>query len=300
MFWPHWKEGDMTIKPTLFAEIGCNHKGDINIAKEMIKIASQFCGVDGVKFQKRTVKELLTPDEYAAPHPNPEHSYGQTYGEHREALEFTQDQHRELMECCEFYDTRYSVSVWDLKAAQEMAELKPQSLKIPSASNQDVEMLRWLCENYTGEIHVSFGMTSLEEESNILMLFEMTGRISDLTIYACTSGYPVPFEDVCLHEVSRLLFTYYTRVKAIGFSGHHLGIAADVAALALGATYFERHFTLDRTWKGTDHSASLEPDGMRRLARDLSNVSKALTYKIQEILPIEQVQRKKLKRCVND
>jgi len=88
-------------------------------------------------------------------------------------------------------------------------------------------------------------------------------------------------------------------VRGIGFSGHHLGIAVDVAALALGATYFERHFTLDRTWKGTDHAASLEPDGMRRLSRDLINVSKALTYKTEEILPIEAVQRKKLKRMVN-
>ena len=88
-------------------------------------------------------------------------------------------------------------------------------------------------------------------------------------------------------------------MRGIGFSGHHLGIAADMAALALGATYFERHFTLDRTWKGTDHAASLEPDGMRRLSRDLINVSKALTYKTEEILPIEAVQRKKLKRMVN-
>jgi sialic acid synthase len=84
-------------------------------------------------------------------------------------------------------------------------------------------------------------------------------------------------------------------VKKIGFSGHHLGIAADVAALALGAEIFERHFTLDRTWKGTDHAASLEPDGMRRLARDLRNVSKSLTYKSSEVLPVEQVQRAKLK-----
>ena len=88
------------------------------------------------------------------------------------------------------------------------------------------------------------------------------------------------------------------KVKAIGFSGHHLGIAADIAALALGAEYFERHFTLDRTWKGTDHAASLEPDGIRKLARDLRNVQLALSYKEPEILPIEEVQRKKLKRKI--
>ena len=88
-------------------------------------------------------------------------------------------------------------------------------------------------------------------------------------------------------------------VKGIGFSGHHLGIAVDVAALALGATYFERHFTLDRTWKGTDHAASLEPQGLQKLARDLRQVHKALTPKSKEILDIEEVQRKKLKHIVD-
>ena len=118
-------------------------------------------------------------------------------------------------------------------------------------------------------------------------------------IYACTSGYPVPFEDLGLYEIKRLIEEYGTTVKAVGFSGHHLGIAADIAALALGATVFERHFTLDRTWRGTDHAASLEPDGMRRLARNLKSVAKGLTYKSEEILPIEKVQREKLKRKVN-
>jgi N-acetylneuraminate synthase len=100
---------------------------------------------------------------------------------------------------------------------------------------------------------------------------------------------------MCLLEISRLCSLYKERVGAIGFSGHHLGIAADVAALTLGANWVERHFTLDRTWKGTDHAASLEPDGMRRLCRDLRNVEKTLTYKREEILPVEQVQRDKLK-----
>jgi len=114
-------------------------------------------------------------------------------------------------------------------------------------------------------------------------------------IYSCTSGYPVPFEDIGLYEISRLIDNYRDKVKQIGFSGHHLGIAADVAAMTLGAEWVERHFTLDRTWKGTDHSASLEPDGFRKLARDLKNVSKALDYKKDEILEIEAPQREKLK-----
>ena len=171
--------------------------------------------------------------------------------------------------------------------------------KMPIPANLDFDMLRWLLDNYEGEIHLSLGMTTRQEEDRIVDLFEKHSRNKDLVLYACTSGYPVPFEDICLLEISRLRKKFGSRVKAIGFSGHHLGIAADVAALALGATYFERHFTLDRTWKGTDHAASLEPDGVRRLARDIRNVSKSLKYKQEEILEIEVVQRHKLKRKVS-
>jgi len=284
----------------LIAEIGCNHMGQMDTAHEMIKIAAQFCKVDAVKFQKRTNRELLTPEEYAAPHPNPAHSYGPTYGEHREFLEFDLQQHRQLKLWCKEWGIEYSTSVWDLTAAKEIATLKPKMMKIPSACNLDFRLLEWLIAKYAGEIHLSFGMTTHAEEERIVDLFQRSGRHQDLVIYACTSGYPVPFEDICLYELKRLKEKFGGIVRGIGFSGHHLGIAVDVAALALGATYFERHFTLDRTWKGTDHAASLEPDGMRRLSRDLINVSKALTYKSEEILPIEAVQRKKLKRMFNE
>ena len=281
------------------AEIGCNHMGQMDIAREMIKVAAQFSKVNVIKFQKRTNRELLSPEEYRAPHPNPANSYGPTYGEHREFLEFDIEQHRQLKSWCEEWGAEYSTSVWDLTAAKEIATLEPKMLKIPSACNLDHGLLEWLIANYQGEIHLSFGMTTHAEEVQIVDMFQKAGRHQDLVIYACTSGYPVPFEDICLYEIKRLAETFGGTVRGIGFSGHHLGIAVDVAALALGATYFERHFTLDRTWKGTDHSASLEPDGMRRLCRDLANVSKALTYKSEEILPIEAVQRAKLKRVVN-
>lgn len=138
-------------------------------------------------------------------------------------------------------------------------------------------------------------MTTRDEIEAIVKFYEARGRAGDLVLYACTSGYPVAFDDLCLGEVSRLKEAYGDRVKAIAFSGHHLGIAADIAALALGASWVERHFTLDRTWKGTDHAASLEPDGFRRLVRDLNNVEKALTRKSEDILDVEKVQRAKLK-----
>ena len=293
------------IKPVVIAEIGCNHKGDMNIAHKMIKLLGTFklinenAYIDIVKFQKRTNKELLSPEEYNAPHPHPENSYGNTYGEHREFLEFDLEQNRQLKQWCEEEGLTYSTSTWDLTAAKEIISLNPQMIKVPSASNLNFPMLECLRDDYKGEIHLSFGMTNQEEEKQIINFFKVKNRAQDLVIYACTSGYPVPFEDICLNEITRLKNTYGHIVKAIGFSGHHLGIAIDIAALALGATYFERHFTLDRTWKGTDHAASLEPQGLMKLARDLRQTALALTYKDEEILDIEKVQRKKLKHIIN-
>lgn len=282
-------------KPFLIAEIGCNHKGNMDIAKKMIRTAAMYCEVDAVKFQKRCNKELLTPEQYNAPHPNPANSYGKTYGEHREFLEFTAEQHRELKEYCEEMGIIYSTSVWDLTSAKEIAALKPVFIKIPSACNNHYEMLDWLCDHYDGEIHVSLGMTTHEEEEKLIQLFEQKGRNKDLVIYVCTSGYPVPFQDVCLMEIERVRHSYEKRVKRIGFSGHHLGIAVDIAAYTLGASIIERHYTLDRTWKGTDHAASLEPEGVRKLKRDLMATYAALHYKEKEVLDIEEVQREKLK-----
>lgn len=285
-----------TKKPVVIAEIGCNHKGDFEIAKQLISVAKHFCGADAVKFQKRTNKELLTPEEYNAPHPNPDNSYGKTYGEHREFLEFTAVQHGELKAYCEEIGIEYSTSVWDLTAAKEIVALKPKMVKIPSACNLDFKMLGYLCENFPGEIHFSVGMTTQDEEKKIVDFLVEKGRAEDAIMYSCTSGYPVDFEDVCLLEIKRLRETYGDVVKDIGFSGHHNGIAIDNVAYALGANYVERHFTLNRTWKGTDHAASLEPDGMRKLVRDLEATYAALCYKKQEVLPVEEVQRKKLKR----
>lgn len=282
--------------PIVIAEVGCNHKGDMEIAKELIKMAAIFCKADAVKFQKRNNKELLTNDEYYAPHPNPANSYGKTYGEHREFLEFNLDQHKKLQEWCKEFGIEYSSSVWDVTSAKEIASLNPKMIKIPSACNSNVPLLMELINNYKGEIHVSFGMTTHEEEALIVDLFKKYNRAKDLVIYSCTSGYPVAFEDICLLEINRLKEKYQGTVKAIAFSGHHLGIAADISAMTLGASHIERHFTLDRTWKGTDHAASLEPDGMRKLCRDVRSVYQALAPKKSEILAVEEVQRNKLKK----
>jgi N-acetylneuraminate synthase len=281
--------------PKVIAEIGCNHKGNMDIAREMIMTAAMFCKVDVVKFQKRNARELLTEEQYNAPHPNPANSYGDTYGAHREFLELDVEQNQQLKAWCDEFGVQYSTSTWDLTSAKEITSIDPALIKIPSACNLHWDMLGYLCENYRGEIHLSFGMTKQDEEEEIVKFFEERNRAEDLVIYSCTSGYPVAFEDICLYELLRIREKYAERVKAIGFSGHHLGIAADVSAMTLGAEWVERHFTLDRTWKGTDHAASLEPDGLRKLIRDLRNVHRSLSFKKSELLDVETVQREKLK-----
>jgi N-acetylneuraminate synthase len=281
--------------PKVIAEIGCNHMGDFEIARELIRLAKET-GADVAKFQKRNNCELLTEEQYNAPHPNPWNSYGDTYGAHREFLEFSAAQHAELKSYCESIGIQYCTSVWDVTSAKEIAALKPGFIKVPSACNNNFRLLKVLRDEYEGEVHISFGMTTHGEEEQVVKFFEETGSAKDrLVVYSCTSGYPVPFKDICLLEINRLYASYGDRVKEIGFSGHHLGIAMDIAAYTLGARWIERHFTKDRTWKGTDHAASLEIPGFQKLVRDLHHTFEALHYKSDEILEIEMVQRKKLK-----
>ena len=282
-------------KPKVIAEIGCNHMGNFEIARELIALAKD-CGADTAKFQKRDNKLLLTEEQFNSPHPVEENSYGNTYGEHRDFLEFDQKQHRELKSFCESIGIEYSTSVWDSNSARETSELNPRFIKIPSACNNNFELLEVLRDEYSGDVQISFGMTTHQEERAIVSYFEETDQANQrLIIFACTSGYPVPFESAALLEIRRLYDEYGDRVKEIGFSGHHLGIAVDIAAYTLGAIWIERHFTKDRTWKGTDHAASLEPAGLKKLIRDLNASYEALRYKAGEILDIEKIQRAKLK-----
>jgi len=282
-------------KPKIIAEIGCNHKGDMNIAFELLDLAKS-CGADVAKFQKRNSKELLTKQQYDSPHPNPHNSYGETYGEHREFLEFSLDQNLELMNYCDKIEIDYSTSVWDVTSAKEIVSMNPKMIKVPSACNNHFSMLEILRDNYKGEVHISLGMTTPDEVDKIIGFFNQDNILKDrVIIYACTSGYPVPFNQLCLLEIKKLIDNFGDKVKSVGFSGHHLGIAADIAAYALGADWIERHFTKDRTWKGTDHAASLEASGLSKLIRDLNAVYESMEYKDEDILDIEKPQREKLK-----
>jgi N-acetylneuraminate synthase len=282
--------------PKVIAEIGCNHKGDLGVAKELLTLAHESGATVG-KFQKRTPKELLTPEQYNASHPNARHSYGSTYGEHREFLELSVDDHRELQAHCKNIGIQYSCSVWDTTSATEIASLNPHLIKVGSPSNCHWELQRVLRDEYSGEVHISTGMTTKAEIEQIVKFWEegKGDAKNRIVLYNCSSGYPVPFEDVCLLEIRNLQDKYAHRVKSIGFSGHHLGIAIDMAAYALGAQWIERHFTKDRTWKGTDHAVSLEPAGFAKLVRDLNATYTAMTYKKEDILDLEKTMRAKLK-----
>lgn len=269
--------------------------GQFDIALDLIRLSKET-GAQYAKFQKRNNVELLTKEQYDAPHPNAYNSYGPTYGAHREALEFSAAQHADLKAYCESIGIGYSTSVWDITSAHEIIAINPDFIKVPSACNNNFEMLAILRDSYSGDIHISTGMTTQDEIGTLVAFFEETDSAKTrLVVYSCTSGYPVPFKDICLLEVNRLYSKYGDRVKEIGFSGHHLGIAIDVAAYTLGSRWIERHFTKDRTWKGTDHAASLEVPGLQKLVRDLVHTHEALTLKAVDILEIEAVQREKLK-----
>ena len=250
---------------------------------------------EDAKFQKRCPRELLTKEQYDAPHPVPHNAYGQTYGAHREFLEFSKAQHEQLRAYGKEIGIEWATSVWDVTSAREMADIPCDYLKVPSACNNHFDMLKVLRDEYAGDVHVSTGMTTLAEIEDVVAFFEATGQAKRLVVYNCTSGYPVPFPSVCMLELVRLYERYGDRVKELAFSGHHLGIAIDVAAYTLGAKWIERHFTKDRTWKGTDHAASLEAGGFGKMVRDLQATYAALPLKSSEILPIEDEQRAKLK-----
>ena len=181
-------------KPNVIAEIGCNHKGNMEIAKQLLKIAAQS-DVEVVKFQKRTIKEFLTEEQYNAPHPNPINSYGDTYGTHREYLEFDVTQHGELKTYAEKLGLIYSTSVWDTTAAKEIVSINPILIKVPSACNNHFEMLKVLRDDYMGEVHISFGMTTKDEVSENPPLIKKTLSLYK-TYWSSLTGLYVPNKNI--------------------------------------------------------------------------------------------------------
>ncbi|MHA2279381.1 MAG: N-acetylneuraminate synthase family protein [Promethearchaeota archaeon] len=259
-------------------------------AKELVQLA-RLSGADYVKFQKRNPDESVPEGMKDEPHPNARFAYGDTYLEHRLALELNIEQHRELKTHCEGIGIDYASSVWDITSARQIISLSPDYVKVPSACNMDEPLLTMLANEYEGDIHISTGMIMLGEKIELCALIVSLGIQDRTVLYHCTSEYPCPFEHLYLLELEQL---QDYPIKAVGFSNHGYGIAADIVAYMLGAAWIERHFVDDRTFPHTDASASLEPDGLRRLCRDLKAIRKTLKYK-ETISEEELKQRKKLR-----
>ncbi len=285
-------------KIQIVAEIGCNHMGQLNLAKLMIDQA-KIAGADYVKFQKRDNKNLFNKKQYNEKHPTQHNSFGTTYGKHREYLEFNMDTHKKIFQYCNKRKIKYSCSVWDVNSAKEISKICKQYIKIPSATNLNFEVLDFLCSKYFGDIHVSTGMTSANEIDKIFEFIKKRKRLRNLVLYSCVSAYPTNIEDVCLLDIKKLTKKYGKYIKAIGFSGHHRGVSIDNCTIILGATWIERHFTFDRTAKGTDQSASLELDGFIKLRNRVDETLLALNYKSKTILKCEKFQRSYLKSIKN-
>lgn len=278
-------------KCKVISELCCNHQGNFELAKEMIKM-SKLCGADYAKFQKRNPKKAVPIAIQGKPHPCPIHSFGETYLEHRENLEFTLEQHRGLKSYCEELGIKYSSSVWDEDSARDIVSLDPDFIKVPSAMNENYPLLDILFNEYKGDIHISLGM--IEKEPCVKLFKYLMDKKDRIVVYHTTSGYPVKFSELYLKEIEDLKEIF----PRVGFSGHHLGIAVDIASYTLGAEWIERHFTLDRTAKGTDNSASLEMGGLQKLCRDLKAVYESLSYK--EKLTSDELENKAKLKIAKD
>jgi sialic acid synthase len=278
-------------EPTfIIAEAGINHQGDIRIAKKLIDVAAES-GADSVKFQKRHVLSLLTKEGYEKEYDNP-NSFGSTYGKHREALELSEEEFAEIKEYSEGKGLIFLASPWDMVSADFLESLDIVAFKMASADINNLPFLEHVAKKKRPMI-ISTGMSNIND---VKIAYDLITRFTDqLAILQCTSTYPCDFEEINLN----VLLTYQKIFDCpIGYSGHEKGIAIPIAAVAMGASIIERHFTLDRTMKGSDHAASLEPIGLEKMIRDIRATEKAFgsteKTKQKSEIPVEKKLKKSL------
>lgn len=270
------RDGDFAF---IIAELGHNHGGDLGTAKTMVAAAAT-CGANAVKLQKRTNKKLYTAEFYNKPY-NSEAAYGPTYGLHREALEFGLEEYGQLKADAERAGVVFFATPFDVDAADFLQELGVPAFKIASGDLTNVRLLRHAAK-FGKPMLVSTGGGTLED---IRRALREIGDRAEVAILQCTAAYPCPPEAMNL----RVIETYRKEFPdaVIGLSDHQSGIALGPAAYALGARIFEKHFTLDRAGKGTDHAFSLEPVGLRKYARDLRRTAVAMGTGDKQRLDIE-------------
>jgi N-acetylneuraminate synthase len=241
----------------IIAEIGINHNGDLDLAKRLISVAVA-AGCDAVKFQKRTVEVVYTPEELAKPRENP---FGPTNGDLKHGLEFEQEEYEEIDAFCKSIKMTWFASPWDEQSVDFLDQFKPPVYKIASASLTDDHLLRHI--RAKGKpIILSTGMSTYQEIDHAV---NVLGK-RDLVLMHTTSTYPANYDELNLRAIPVMAEMYGVPT---GYSGHETGIPTSVCAVALGACCVERHITMDRAMWGSDQAASLEPNGITRLVRDI-------------------------------
>jgi len=241
----------------IVAEIGINHNGDIDLAKRLISVAVA-AGCDAVKFQKRTVEVVYSAEELAKPRENP---FGATNGDLKRALEFDQEDYEEIDAFCRSVKMAWFGSPWDEGSVDFLEQFNVPVHKIASASLTDDQLLRHIRK--TGKpIILSTGMSTYAEIDHAV---DVLGKENLILLHA-TSTYPANYDELNLRAIPTMAKRYGV---PIGYSGHETGIPTTVCATALGACCVERHITMDRAMWGSDQAASLEPNGISRLVRDI-------------------------------
>lgn len=272
-------------QPTyVVGEIGINHNGDLDITRRLIEAAAA-AGCDAVKFQKRTVDVVYTAEELARPRENP---FGPTNGDLKRGLEFDEAAYRAIAEACAKHGLDWFASCWDEASVDFLERFEPPAYKIASASLTDDNLLRHH-RKYGRPMIVSTGMSTLEQVDHAV---EVLGR-DNLVLLHTTSTYPAELRDANLRVIPALQKRYSV---PIGYSGHETGLAASVAAVALGAVMVERHITLDRSMWGSDQSASIEPSELTSLVRQIRDVESALGDGVKRLIDAEVPIMKKLRR----
>lgn len=251
------------------AEIGHNHQGSLEKAKELF-IAAKKAGVNAVKLQKRDNKSLFTKDIYEKPYDNP-NSFGATYGEHREFLEFGWDEYSELKKLAKELDLDFFSTAFDIPSADFLARLGVPAFKIASGDIKTIPLLKHIA-HFGKPMLISTGGATIND---IRRAYDTVMPINNqICILQCTGGYPPEWNELNLRFIDTLHKEFPDIV--IGFSSHDSGIAMAIAGYMLGARIIEKHFTLNRAMKGTDHAFSLEPVGMVKMVRDLRRLKVAL------------------------
>lgn len=275
----------------IIAEIGINHQGDVTIAKKLIDEAAA-AGANAVKFQKRSIRRILTQEGLDMPYEN-RNSFGKTYGEHKRALELSESDYQELFAYAEKLGVDFIASGWDEESIDFLDQLGVPFYKMASADLTNIPLLVHTAKKGKPMI-LSTGMADMDMVQTAVNAVEPHGV--PLAILQCTSTYPSVFEEINLGVINTFREVFPKAV--IGYSGHELGIAITEAAVALGAKIVERHFTLDRTMKGGDHAASLEPGGFSKLVRDIRHIESALGGSDKRVQESEAPVFKKLAKSV--